>query len=275
MSVAGGLDLAFERIARVKGESLQIFSRNQRQWRSPELTEEAVERFRAAWEENGRMPVASHASYLVNLATSDDDLAAKSVETVADELIRAERLGASYVVLHPGSYGNGGLLAGMERFTRNLDRAITLSRTETVMTLVENTAGQGAGLGWRFEQLAYILSNSGHSSRLGVCFDTCHAFAAGYNIGAPDEYLRTFDQFDSLIGLDRLKFFHINDSKRELGSRVDRHWHIGKGMIGLEGFRLLVNDPRFANHPMTLETPKGKDLAEDKANLKTLRSLLT
>ena len=274
MSVAGGLDLAFERIARVKGQALQIFTRNQRQWRSPELTDKAVELFRAAWKENGRMPVAAHASYLVNLATSDSELAEKSVQTVADELVRAERLGAHFLVLHPGSYGDGNLLEGMDRFARNLDLAVALSGSNNVMTLLENTAGQGSGLGWRFEQLAYILSNSGYSRRLGVCFDTCHAFAAGYNIGSPDEYLRTFEQFDSFIGLDRLRFFHVNDSKRELGSHVDRHTHIGKGQIGLEAFRLLLNDPRFARHPMTLETPKGKDLAEDKVNLKTLRGLI-
>lgn len=275
MSVAGGLNRAFERIARVKGEALQIFTRNQRQWRSPELTDEAVRLFRAAWKENGRMPVAAHASYLANLATDDDELAARSVEAVADELIRAERLGAHFLVLHPGSSGNGDPVEGLDRFTRNLDKAIISSGARNVMTLMENTAGQGSGLGWRFEQLGYILSNSAYSSRLGVCLDTCHAFAAGYDIGSPDEYLRTFEEFDRLIGLDRLRFFHVNDSKREFGSRVDRHWHIGKGRIGLQGFRMLLNDPRFANHPMTLETPKGKDLAEDKANLKTLRSLLT
>jgi deoxyribonuclease-4 len=165
--------------------------------------------------------------------------------------------------------------AGLERFVHNLDSAISLSRTRTVSVLIETTAGQGTNLGSSFEEISFILRQSKYRDRLGVCFDTSHAFAAGYDLRTPETYDATFSLFDQIIGLPRLKFFHLNDSKRPLGSRVDRHQHIGKGEIGLEGFRLLLNDPRFRQHPMVLETPKGKDLKEDKRNLKVLRSLIT
>ncbi len=275
MSIAGGLHLAFERIAHIRGRALQIFTRNQRQWRAPGLTGDAVRLFREHWEKTGRIPVASHASYLVNLATADQGLAAKSVAAVVDELERAEALGIAYLILHPGARGEQSVDAGLERFTHNMDRAVSDSKTDQVMLLIENTAGQGTGLGSRFEELAYILTGSRFGPRLGVCFDTSHAFGAGYDIGSSDGYRKTFALFDRLIGIERLRFFHINDCKKGLGSRVDRHWHIGKGTIGLEGFRTLVNDPRFQHHPMVLETPKGKDLTEDKENLSVLRSLVS
>jgi len=275
MSIAGGLHLAFERLAVVHGMALQIFTRNQRQWRVPQLSGDEAALFREHWEKNGRIAVASHASYLVNLASPDPELAEKSVAAVADELKRAETLCIPYLVMHPGSRVSGDVEEGLERFSHNLDRAIRRSGTERVLTLIENTAGQGTGLGSSFEELGYILSRSRFDSLLGICFDTSHAYAAGYDMGSPEGYHETFSHFDSIIGIKRIKFFHVNDSKRELGSRVDRHWHIGKGEIGLEGFRLLVNDSRFQNHPMVLETPKGKDLAEDRINLDILRSLVT
>ena len=163
--------------------------------------------------------------------------------------------------------------AGLERFVHNLNSAISLSGTSTVEVLIETTAGQGTNLGSTFEEISFILRESQYRDRLGVCFDTSHAFAAGYDIRTSETYEETFCRFDQIIGLQRLKFFHLNDSKKPLGSRVDRHEHIGKGEIGLEGFRLLLNDPRFRDHPMVLETPKGKDLKEDKKNLRVLRSL--
>jgi len=164
--------------------------------------------------------------------------------------------------------------AGLERFVHNLDSAISLAKTSTVSVLIETTAGQGTNLGSKFEELSFILRESHFRDLLGVCFDTSHAFAAGYDLRTPKAYKETFTLFDQIIGLKRLKFFHLNDSKRPLGSRVDRHEHIGEGEIGLKGFRLLLNDPRFESHPMVLETPKGKDLKEDKRNLRVLRSLL-
>ncbi len=274
MSIAGGLHLAFRRIKKVQGEALQIFTRNQRQWRTPPLSREMVNLFRNHWEESGQMPVAAHDSYLINLAATDPVILEKSVTAFADELHRTDALGIPFLITHPGSHLGQGLEAGLDHFIRNLDRAIALSKTSTVSVLIETTAGQGTNLGSSFEEISYILSNSQYGDALGVCFDTSHTFAAGYDIRTQEAYAHTFASFDQIIGLDRLKFFHINDSKQPLGSRVDRHEHIGKGKIGLEGFRLLLNDGKFQRHPMVLETPKGKDLKEDKKNLKVLRSLI-
>jgi deoxyribonuclease-4 len=274
MSIAGGLHLAFSRIRKVKGEALQIFLSNQRQWKTPPLTSEMIEDFRLQWQKNQRMVVAAHDSYLINLAAPDQTTVEQSVTAFADELGRAAALKIPFLITHPGSHRGQGVETGLERFVHNLDAAITLSETGTVTVLIETTAGQGTNLGSKFEEIAFILRKSHYSDRLGVCFDTSHAFAAGYDFRTPVTYKETFSLFDQIIGLQRLKFFHLNDSKRPLGSRVDRHEHIGKGEIGLQGFRLLLNDPRFQDHPMVLETPKGKDLKEDKKNLRVLRSLI-
>ena len=275
MSIAGGLHLAFSRIREVQGEALQIFTSNQRQWRTPALTEAMVALFQKRWQENGHMPVAAHDSYLINLAAPDTETLRRSVAAFADELRRAATLGIPFLIIHPGSHRGQGVEAGLETFVQNMDRAIRLSKTSSVRVLIETTAGQGTGLGSTFEEIAFILSRSRHGDALGVCFDTSHSFAAGYDIRTRKAYQETFSQFDRIIGLERLEFFHLNDSKRPLGSRVDRHEHIGVGEMGLEGFRLLMNDRRFRNHPMVLETPKGKDLYEDKRNLRLLRSLIT
>jgi deoxyribonuclease-4 len=274
MSIAGGLHLAFARIQEVQGESLQIFLSNQRQWQTVPLTSQMVEDFRQKWKENHYMPVAAHDSYLINLAAPDPTTLERSVAAFADELQRAATLEIPFLITHPGSHRGEGVEAGLERFVENMDRAITRSKTSTVMVLIENTAGQGTNLGSTFEEISFIISESQYADRLGVCFDTSHAFAAGYDIRTRVTYEDTLSTFDQIIGLERLKFFHINDSKRPLDSRVDRHEHIGKGEIGLKGFRLLLNDPRFRQHPMVLETPKGKELKEDKANLEVLRSLI-
>lgn len=272
-SVAGGLHLAFARIEKVGGESLQIFTRNQRQWHPAPLKVEEVELFRKAHAISGSMPVASHASYLVNLATAKEELLEKSINNLVLELNRCAQLGVPYVILHPGSHGGDGPEAGLKRFTRGLDRVIEQSGT-TVQVLVETTAGQGTGLGSSFAELAAILNNSKFPELLGVCVDTCHVFAAGYELRSADGYQATIAAMESSIGLDKIRFFHLNDSKKELGSRVDRHEHIGKGAIGLEGFRNLLNDRRFSGLPMTLETPKSDSLEEDRENLRILRSLM-
>lgn len=274
MSIAGGLHLAFQRIREVDGEALQIFTKNERQWQAPPLSEELVQHFLDAWEECGRIPVAAHDSYLINLAANNPGTIDRSIRAFAEELDRAGRLKIGYLIIHPGSHVGAGTEAGIERFVANLDRALAASLTSHVMVLIETTAGQGSNLGSTFEEIAAILASSSFGSRLGVCFDTCHAFAAGYDIRTAASYRKTFSRFDEIIGYDRLKFFHLNDSKKELGSRVDRHEHIGQGEIGLPGFRLLLNDPRFRHLPMVLETPKGRDLREDKENLRILRSLL-
>ncbi|EGB15595.1 apurinic endonuclease Apn1 [Pseudodesulfovibrio mercurii] len=273
MSIAGGLHMAFERIMRVDGTALQIFTRNQRQWKVPPLTEYDAELFATAWAQWGDYPVAAHDSYLINLASDQDDLLKRSTLAFAEELRRIETLAIPFLVTHPGSHLGAGVEAGIERYAANLDRAIEHSRTERGLILLETTAGQGTNLGSTFEELAAIIAASAHPDRLGVCFDTCHAFAAGYDIRTPETYAATFAAFDRVLGLSRLKFFHVNDSKNELGSHKDRHEHIGQGTIGVEGFRNLMRDPRFKDVPKTLETPKKEDLQDDVRNLTLLREL--
>lgn len=274
MPISGGLDLSVERIRSVRGTALQIFTRNQRQWRTPPLRKEHVRVFLDAVEGWGPYPVAAHGSYLINLASPDGSLRQRSVNALATELRRAERLSIPYLVTHPGSHMDAGVEKGIKRCARSLDSAIRRSGTSRVVVLIENTAGQGTGLGSRFEEIASILKQSVRRRRLGVCLDTCHAFAAGYDFRTPKTYRATFTRLDRLIGLERVRFFHLNDSMYELGSRKDRHQHIGKGEIGLEGFRLLLNDPRFHGVGMVLETPKDESLREDRRNLKVLRSLM-
>ena len=272
-SVSKGLHFAFERIAQVGGESLQIFTRNQRQWNPKPLSDEEIDKYTKAWELRGKMIVASHASYLVNLATSKPELMQKSIDSFVEELRRCRQLAIPYVVLHPGSHGGDGVEVGLERFTIALDNAIEKAEPDS-MVLVETTAGQGTGLGSSFSELGYIRQQSRFPEKIGVCLDTCHVFAAGYDIRSKDSYRAVMDEFEQKIGVQNLHFFHLNDSKKDLGSRVDRHEHIGEGCIGLSGFDHIVNDVRFEKHPMTLETPKGEALTEDIENLGKLRSLI-
>ena len=272
-SVAGGLHKAFDRIDAVGGEVLQIFSRNQRQWRPAPLGDAERQQFLKAWQVHPGMAVASHGSYLVNLATDKPELLEKSVTALALEFSRCQQLAIPYVVLHPGSHGGDGVEAGLNRFVAGMERVFAQG-SEEVMLLIETTAGQGTALGSSFEELAYIRAASRFPERIGFCVDTCHIFAAGYDLRTPQAYAETMAELEEKLGVDKVKFFHLNDSKKDLGSRVDRHEHIGQGMIGLEGFRCLVNDPRFAGHPMALETPKGDDLREDIENLAVLRSLV-
>ena len=272
-SVAGGLYRAFERIEKAGGESLQIFTRNQRQWNPAPLKREEIDLFRKAHEQSGWIPLASHASYLINLATDKDELLEKSINSLVLEFDRCHSLGIPYVVMHPGSHGGDGVDAGLTRFVAALDRAFEVSGLGVTL-LLETTAGQGTGLGSRFEELGFIIENSKFPELLGVCVDTCHIFAAGYELRTETGYEETIAAMDASFGVDRIKFFHLNDSKKGLGSKVDRHEHIGQGEIGLEGFRNVLNDKRFEALPMTLETPKSDSLIEDIENLQTLRSLL-
>jgi len=273
MSIAGGLHMAFERIRAVDGTALQIFTRNQRQWKIPALTDYDADLFAVAWEQWGDYPVAAHDSYLINLASPDPELSRRSLAAFASELRRVETLRIPFLVTHPGSHLGEGVDAGIRRYAANLDRAIEESGSRKAMVLLETTAGQGTNLGATFEELARIIEGSAHPDRIGVCFDTCHAFAAGYDIRTPEAYAATFDAFYRAIGLDRLRFFHVNDTKNGLGSHKDRHEHIGQGEIGLDGFRNLMRDPRFADVPKTLETPKDADLKDDVRNLGILREL--
>lgn len=294
-SVAGGLHLAFDRLRQVGGEALQIFTRNQRQWHPQPLTAEEIELFQQAWQQGGgsaslpvgrsssfldardtkaSLPVASHASYLINLASGKPELIDKSIAAFAAELDRCGQLGIPFVVIHPGSHGGDGVEAGLVRFTAALDLVLERAVAQEVMVLLETTAGQGTSLGSRFEELAFILTHCRYPERLGVCVDTCHIFAAGYDIRTLPSYLQTMEEFDRVVGVRKIRFFHLNDSKQPLASRVDRHEHIGQGAIGLEGFAGLLNDPRFAGHPMVIETEKGDDLQEDRENLRVLRGLI-
>jgi len=273
MSIAGGLHKAFERSHRVHAEALQIFTRNQRKWAFPPLGDEEISAFVAARERWGNRPLAAHASYLINLANPQTEAVIRSIEALSNEITRCSRLQIPSLIMHPGAHMGSGLDTGLFTVARSLDAALEKASCRDVTILLETTAGQGTGIGSSFEDIARILEYSAFGERLGVCFDTCHVFAAGYDLRTRSAYEKTMGEFDSLIGLERLRFFHVNDSKGEFGSRVDRHEHIGKGKIGRAGFRLLVNDPRFRDHPMVLETPKGEDLAEDRRNLRLLRSL--
>ena len=275
MSISGGITLAFDRLAQIEGQALQIFTANQRQWQTRSPAPAEIEAFKARRRQAPEIPVASHDSYLINLASPNPEAESKSLTAFVEELRRCAALGIEYLIMHPGSHLGQGIAAGLRRFTANLDRAMGEAGVgKQVMVLLETTAGQGTNLGTSFEELATIIAASAHPEQLGVCYDTCHTFAAGYDIRTPKAYAETMASFDRLLGLERLRFFHLNDASKGLGSRIDRHAHIGRGRITVAGFRNLINDPRFSDHPMVLETPKSEDLHEDRENLTLLRSLL-
>ena len=275
-SISGGLHLAFARNAQVGGESLQIFTANQRQWRAKPLTQDALDAFRRAWQEHGCIPVASHASYLINLAASEPEMAEKSIAAFSEELRRCQALGIDLVVIHPGSHGGRGVEAGLQAVSQNLEQALTRSGAlnSSLKILLETTAGQGTSLGSRFEELGWLLRHGPYPEHLGICVDTCHIFAAGYDLRSETAYQYIIAELQRHVGLEQIRFVHLNDSQKDCGSRVDRHTHIGEGCIGLEGFAHLLNDPRLRHLPMTLETDKGEDLFEDVTNLQRLRALI-
>jgi deoxyribonuclease-4 len=273
VSIAGGMHRAFERGDRLQCLAIQIFLKSSNQWKAKPLTEQDRALFREAWENSPIRNVIAHDSYLINLASPDRDLHRKSLDAFVEELKRANFLGVPYLVLHPGAHMGSGAAVGVPRVAKALRRA--LARVPPpVKILLENTAGQGSCLGDRFEHLASILEQIGDSDRAGVCLDTCHLFAAGYDIRTEDGYGATIREFDRLIGIGSIRAFHVNDSKKEFGRRVDRHGHIGQGFIGLDAFRFLLNDRRFMEIPKILETPKGPGIEEDLMNLSTLRSLV-
>jgi deoxyribonuclease IV len=276
MSIAGGYYKAVEAAAAAGMSTCQIFTKNNNQWRAKELTDDDVAKFRGKLSELNISHPISHSSYLINLGSPKPDLWQKSVDALVIEMQRAERLGLLGVVVHPGSYTTASEEEGIQNIIRGLDELHSQTSKMTCRCLLETTAGQGSNLGWKFEQLAKMIDGVKHPELLGVCFDTCHVFAAGYPLATPDEYAETMEKFDSHIGLDRIVAFHLNDSKRELGSRKDRHEHIGLGELGLEPFRNLLNDARFENIPMYLETAKGIEDDEDLdvRNLNVLRSLI-
>jgi deoxyribonuclease-4 len=274
MSISGGVDTAFDRGAQIGCDAMQIFTKNNNQWRAAPLKEDAVERYHRRQAETGITPVVAHASYLLNLATPDDALWRKSIEALLIELERCEVLYIPYLIIHPGSHMESGEDAGIARIAEALNVAHERLPDAQVKIALETTAGQGTNLGYRFEQLAAMIEGTEARDRLTVCYDTCHTLAAGYDFRTPEGYAEVFKQFDEVIGLDRLTVFHFNDSKKDMGSRIDRHAHIGEGEVGLDGFRHILNDPRFQETPMLLETPKSKDMHEDVENLARLRALI-
>jgi deoxyribonuclease-4 len=275
LSVAGGVDKALERAGKFGFPTVAIFVRNQLQWRAPPLAEETVGSFRAARRRLGIAPVIAHGSYLVNLAGAGA-VRRRSMRAVADELDRCERLGVEYYVLHPGSPGPAGRDRGIARVAEALNAACARAPRAGARVLLETTAGTGATLGGRLKDLAEILSRLERRERFGICLDTCHVFAAGYDLRAPPAYRATMAAVDASVGLERLMCVHLNDSVFQLGSRRDRHAHIGSGRIGLAGFANIVSDARLRDVPMILETPKGFDPAGrdwDLVNAETIRAL--
>ncbi len=273
-SIAGGVFNAIERGKKATCDTIQIFNKSNNQWRAKKLAADEIEKFFAAIEETGVTVAVSHTSYLINIASPDKALNEKSYLSLKEEMERCEILKIPNLVMHPGSHVGSGEEVGMNKIAENINRMFGELSNNNVTLLLEATAGQGSNLGYSFEQLAYMIDKIENKDKMGVCLDTCHIFAAGYPIVKPTDYKKTMKKFDEVLGPDRLKIIHANDSLKEFGSKRDRHEHIGKGFIGKEGFANFVNDRRLSKVPMIIETPKGEDLAEDIENLKVLRSLV-
>ena len=275
MSIAGGLHRAIERGQKLDCTAIQLFTRNNVQWKAKPLTNEDVTRFREAWDVSGIGPIIAHSSYLIDLASTDERVRRLSLDGLIVEFQRAAAIGVPWVVLHPGHHLGAGEEAGLRQIAELANCAMQATSGMAVGLLLETTAGQGTCLGHRFEQLAWLLDAIEPSVRVGVCFDTCHVFAAGYDLRTRRAYQATMREFDRVIGLDRIQAFHLNDAKLGLGSRRDRHAHIGRGTLGREAFRCLMRDRRFAAVPKLLETPKEKRRGRDwdAINLATLRRL--
>ncbi len=272
ISTQGGLHTVFERAAAIKATALAMFAKNSNQWKGKTLTDEAIAEFNEA---RNVGPIVTHASYLINLATTNPEFHAKSIAGMIDELDRAERLGIHAVVLHPGAHLGAGPDKGLDQIARSLDQVHAAIPNHRVVTLLETAAGQGSCLGCTYEELGQVISLVDDKRRVGICIDTCHVFAAGYDIRTRQGYERMIEEVEQHVGVDNVGAFHINDSKRELGSRVDRHEHIGKGQLGLDAFSFVLNDPRFRRVPKMIETPKTVDTVSDRRNLRLLRSLLS
>lgn len=273
-SIAGGVHKSIERGKQATCDTIQIFNKSNNQWRAARLQPDDVDKFFKLIEKTGVTVATSHTSYLINIASPDSALNEKSYKSLKEEMERCETLKIPNLVMHPGSHVGTGEETGMNKIAENINRLFDELTDNNVTLLLEATAGQGTNLGYTFEQLAYMIDRVEHKDKIGVCLDTCHIFAAGYDLVDPKRYKKTIQSFNEIVGLDRLRIIHVNDSKKEFGSRRDRHEHLGQGFIGLDGFRNIVNDKRLKKIPMILETPKGEDLAEDIENLRVLRSLV-
>ncbi len=271
MSISGGVHTAFERGKQVGCTTIQIFSKNNNQWKGKSLTDNDVISYKKQAKKTNIKPVVVHSSYLINLCAANKTTLKKSRESFLDEVERCRLLGIPYFVFHPGSHVGQGEETGLKIIADSLNMLHEKTKGYRVKSVVEVTAGQGSNLGYRFEQIRKLIGMVENKGRMGVCIDTCHLFAAGYDISTDKGYEKTIQEFDDIIGLNRLMVIHMNDSKGALGSRRDRHEHIGKGQIGDRGFSLIMNDKRFKDIPKILETPKGEDMKEDVMNMKRLR----
>jgi deoxyribonuclease IV len=274
MSIGGGVHRAIERGRSIDCTAMQIFVKNNMQWFARPLQREEISAFLDHAQRAELRSVFAHANYLINLAATNPQFHANSLRALSEELVRADQLELPFLVMHPGAHLGAGQDAGIEKIVASIDAIWTVIPKVKTRIALETTAGQGSCLGDRFEHLAAIIANVREPQRLCVCLDTAHVFAAGYELATEKSTRKMFSEFDRIIGLNRLAALHLNDSKTERGSRVDRHQHIGKGRIGLDAFRFIMRDRRFRKIPKVLETPKGKDLAEDVVNMKTLRGLL-
>lgn len=272
ISTKGGLHTVFERAAAINASAIALFAKNSNQWKGKTMTDEDVQTFASL---RNVQPIVTHASYLINLATTNPEFHAKSIAAMIDELDRAERLGIQGVVLHPGAHLEAGVDAGLDRIARSIDQIHAAIPEHHAAIFLETAAGQGSCVGCSFEELGRIIDAVDDKKRVGICIDTCHVFAAGYEIRTHDGYEQMVEEVDRFVGIENVGVFHLNDSKKGLGSRVDRHQHIGEGEIGLEAFRLLLNDARFARIPKLLETPKTIETESDRRNIAMLRSLLS
>ena len=273
-SVSGGLHRALERAGFDRCRALQVFTKNGSQWREPALADAEIFAFHAARDAAGRPPVLAHSSYLINLCAPDAELVTRSKEALVAEVLRSSALAIDFVVLHPGAHVGTGEEAGLRRVSESLDEVLDKTRGASARILIENTAGQGTTLGHRFEHIGAILEGVHDKERLGVCFDTQHAFASGYDARTAEGYARVWEAFDANVGLDMLRAFHLNDSKKPLGSRIDRHEHIGEGCVGVGLFWRLVNDPRFATVPAILETEPREGDTPFREEVEMLSSLV-
>ncbi|MCB0748103.1 MAG: deoxyribonuclease IV [Ignavibacteriae bacterium] len=273
-STSGGVSKAVERAEKLGFTAMQIFTKNNNRWFAKPLDEKEITKFKSKLENSNVKFVVAHDSYLINLCANDVDLLEKSRNAFIDELTRCEQLGIPYLNFHPGSHSGRGEEEGLKIIADSINIAHDKTKDFKVCSMLEITAGQGTALGYRFEHIAKIIDLVEEKNRMSVCIDTAHLFAAGYDFRTSETYYKTMRDFDKIIGIEKLKCFHMNGSKKELGSRVDRHEHIGNGFIGIEGFKNIMNDEKLISIPKILETPKGKEQLEDLENLEVLKSLI-
>jgi deoxyribonuclease-4 len=272
ISIAGGFSKVVER-AKVRGcETIQFFSRNPRGWRYDPLNKKEVEDFRSSVKSSDLFPIFLHLPYLPNIASRESKFYDRSIDSIVEDLKRAEEVGAQYLIIHIGHRLESSEDQAVDAVSHGMDQAFERVKNAVIL-LLENTAGQGTEIGYNFEQLRRIIDGVHEKERVGICLDTAHSFEAGYDLSGKDGIERTLESFDRTIGLKRLHLLHLNDSKTPLGSRKDRHWHIGEGYVGREGFRSLINHPQLKGLPGIMETPR-KDTVEDLKNMKVIRSLI-